>query len=318
MVVATAVVALVLVLPWLSRVANSSLADTVESGLTNASRFAPVLLQLQQWKTVTEYAPLPLIITGLAALVWALVRRKWAVVMIGPWVLLMAALVAARLVKLPGANLLQTFAVMIMLYIPLGLLIGWLAAELLALAGKRSRAAEAVAVALGLLLIGYGALGQLRVVKPEFILVTRPDARAMTWIRQNTPPDAVFLAEGFRIYAGQSAVGSDAGWWSPLLAGRANTMPPQYALLNEKPVEGGYSRRVVDLVATLEANAPASDAGLAALRAMGVTYVYIGQTQGQTGMGVAQLFGPEDFLSDPRFTLVYHEDRVYIFAVAPS
>ena len=48
---------------------------------------------------------------------------------------------------------------------------------------------------------------------------------------------------------------------------------------------------------------------------MGVTHVYIGQTQGLTGFGVAQLFAPEDFMSQPAFKLVYQGDRVYIFAL---
>ena len=70
-------------------------------------------------------------------------------------------------------------------------------------------------------------------------MVTKPDRQAMTWIREHTPAQAKFLVEGFRIYGGRSVVGSDAGWWIPLLADRANTMPPQYALLNETPIISG-------------------------------------------------------------------------------
>jgi hypothetical protein len=147
-------------------------------------------------------------------------------------------------------------------------------------------------------------------------MVTNPDRQAMTWIREHTPAQAKFLVEGFRIYGGRSVVGSDAGWWIPLLADRANTMPPQYALLNETPIIPDYTQQVVGLVETLEHNTPASAVGLQALCKAGVTHIYIGQTQGMTGFGVTQLFAPDDFMSQPAFKLVYQGDRVYIFALS--
>ena len=101
----------------------------------------------------------------------------------------------------------------------------------------------------------WGAKGQLGIVSPEYVMVTRPDRQAMTWIREHTPTQAKFLVEGFRIYGGRSAVGADAGWWIPLLAERANTMPPQYAMLNEAPIIPNYTQQVVDLVEILEHNA---------------------------------------------------------------
>lgn len=314
---AIAVAALVLVLPWLDRVADSTLAERVASGFIRGAPLAAVQIELAQWRTITEYAPTMLLAIGGVALAWAFLRRQWAVFMIGPWVLVMAALVAARLIKLPGANQLQTFAVMIMLYIPLSLLIGWLGGEVLVALSARWRATGPATITAGLVAaILLGSANQLKTVQPDFVLVTRPDARAMSWIKANTPSDAVFLVEGFRVYAGRSAVGSDAGWWIPLMANRGNTMPPQYALMNEKPIDPAYSQSIIDLVATLETQAPRSDAVMAKLCKLKVTHVYIGQTQGETGMGVSQLFSAADFLNDSRFTLAYHQDRVYIFALA--
>ena len=101
-----------------------------------------------------------------------------------------------------------------------------------------------------------------------YSLVTWPDLNAAGWIGANTPADALFLVEGFRIYGGVTAVGSDAGWWLPLLAGRANTMPPQYALV-EQPISPGYTQRVVDLVALLEEHSPASPQGIAGAVCLG-------------------------------------------------
>ena len=92
-------------------------------------------------------------------------------------------------------------------------------------------------------------------------------------------------------------------------------MPPQYALLNEAPKEENYTRRVVDLVAVLEETSPASGEGIRRLCEEGVTHIYVGQGQGEIGLGVSQLFEPRDFLGHPEFRLVYQQDRVYIFAV---
>jgi hypothetical protein len=164
----------------------------------------------------------------------------------------------------------------------------------------------------------WAATGQVRVVEPAYIMVTRPDTRAMAWIRENVPPEALFLVEGFRIYGGRSAVGADAGWWLPLLTGRRNTMPPQYALVNEVPLETDYGVRVVGLVAHLESGSPASPESIELLCDWGVTHVYVGQGQGTVGAGAVQLFSPQDFRASSAFRTVYHRDRVHIFALDPQ
>jgi hypothetical protein len=155
----------------------------------------------------------------------------------------------------------------------------------------------------------------MAIVEPFSILVTRPDVEAMNWIRDNTAPGARFLVQGFRVHDGKSAVGSDAGWWIPLLAGRENTIPPEYALLTEAPLEAGYGRRVVGLVEGLEENSVASPEGLELLCDWGVTHVFIGQQQGLVGFGAKQLFSPQDLRTSAAFRPVYQHDRVSIFAL---
>ena len=93
-------------------------------------------------------------------------------------------------------------------------------------------------------------------------------------------------------------------------------MPPQYALLNEAPKEEDYTLRVVGLVAAFEETSPASGEGIRRLCEEGITHIYVGQGQGKVGLGVSQLFEPQDFLGHPEFRLIYEQDRVYIFAVA--
>jgi len=310
--------ALLLVLPWTSYIAGGRLASALEAGISapSASEWERILADYRVWRNLFYYVPRPLLGVTLLALIWALVRRQLAIATCALWVAGLAGLVAGRLIRLPGANMMQNFAVLIALYIPVGLMVGWLFGEIVGWIGRWG------AVAILLILAMWSIRWQATIVNTRFVLVTRPDMRAMTWIRENTPTDALFLVEGFRIYNGRSAVGDDAGWWIPLLTRRKNTMPPQYALLNEAPAVPGYSQRVVDLVAYLEEHSPASPEGLAQLCEWGITHVYIGQGQGKIGKVIfaeaAQLFSPEVLANSPAFQLLYHQDRVWIFALNPE
>ena len=305
-----------LFLPWAIHVAGSPLAASMEGGIAQGGTLQAVLAELATWKDAPLYVPPMLIAVSAIALAWAAWRKAWSVVALGAWAVLLALYNAGRLIHLPGANMMQSFAVMISVFIPVGWLCGWLVSQVAAWVERRTAMAGRVVLVVSTVALGvWGAWQARSIPNPAlFGMVTRPDLRAMAWIRENTPADARFLVEGFRIYNGRSAVGSDAGWWLPLLAGRANTMPPQYALLNERPNDPDYAREVVELVARLEVISPASPEGMRLLCDEGITHVYIGQGQGLIGSGVQQLFAPEDLASQSAFDRVYHEDRVHVYA----
>ena len=209
----------------------------------------------------------------------------------------------------------RSFATLIFLYIPVSLLLGWLVGLISARVGRVGKS-----FALPLLLMGlalWGSWGQVRIVDPTRVLVTRPDMQAMEWIQQNTPEDSLFLVEGY-FYEGYSAIGSDAGWWIPLLAGRSNNMPPQYALLSERPTEPGYSKAVVDLVLQLEDTGPGTAEGIKTLCNWGFTHAYIGQGQGEVGYPWTALFSAPDLDDSPAFSQVYKRDLVSIYAFNPD
>jgi hypothetical protein len=240
-------------------------------------------------------------------------------VSIGLWALVLSLLKASRLVRLPGANMFDNFAVVIALYIPVSLLLGWLIGRIAVLVGQWMGSTGQWATGIVIVAVAvWAAGGQTKIVQPSYAMVTRPDTRAMAWIKGNTPRSAVFLVEGFRVFRGNSAVGADAGWWISLLAGRENTMPPQYALIQETPADPDYTRRVVDLVARLETTSPASPEGIAALCEWGITHVYIGQGQGKVGAGARQLFSPDALIASPDFDALYRQDRVHVFALHPQ
>jgi hypothetical protein len=313
---ASGVVALLLVLPWALHVSSGRLADRVEAGLTTVSPLAQVLADYRTWDHLLEIVPWPVLALAIAGFIGSLALRRWQVAMVAIWVLGLASIVAGRLIKLPGASLMQSFAVIIALYIPAALLAGWLVGWVAEQVERRTSLPPQILIGAVLLAsLGRALWSPMEGPSATFVYVTRPDIKAMSWIREHTAPDARFLVEGFRINAGTSAVGADAGWWIPLLAGRQNTMPPQYALLNEAPLPADYTRRIVDLVMRLEREPLSESANTRLLCEWGITHVYVGQGQGRVGLAAAQLFTPQQLAQSPLFNLVYHQDRVSIFAL---
>jgi hypothetical protein len=312
--------ALAFLLPWLVRVAESSLSGRVAAGMTSGTEISGLQIELMQYRELDLYFPIALLVLASLAIVWSLFRKRWDVTAISLWVVFLQAYHLGSLFQFPGAILLQVFAILIWLYMPAGLLCGWMIGEIADwFQFRRVRIGLGILIIVFLGLALYGANHLRLITRPiAFSLVTRPDLRAMAWIRQNTPPEARFLVEGWRIDAGSSAVGTDAGWWIPLFAGRQNTMPPQYALLNEVPIISDYSQRVVDLIAHLEEAPLASSENVELLCAEGITHVYIGQRAGKVGGGIQPLFSADEMINQPGFSLVYRQDRVFIFALDPS
>jgi hypothetical protein len=311
------IVAGLILMPWGVRIVRGRLATSLVQGISYGRNLDHVLIEYRQWLTLDDYVSRPLLVLAGVALLWALLRQVRPVIAIGLWGIGMFALVATRLIGLPGAAHLNAFASMIFMYGPVSLLIGWEGAQAAFHVSrhwnKRGHLMFAVAV---VLLASWGAYKTLAISDPGYDLVKPADWDAMAWIRANTPEDARFLVNGFSIYEGRSVVGSDAGWWIPLLAGRKNTMPPQYALLNETETEPGYGQRMVDLVNGLRRTPLSTPEGLRLVCDEGITHVYVGQAEGRVGVPPPEpLFTAQEMLSSPAFEEVYHRDRARVFAL---
>jgi hypothetical protein len=121
----------------------------------------------------------------------------------------------------------------------------------------------------------------LKDVQPEnYALVTRPDVRAAKWITENISADARFLVNSFLAYGNTTVVGSDGGWWLPLLAYCSTTLPPiNYA--SEDGPKSGYREWINALTETVNAQGIDAPETLTLLEERSITHVYIGQRQGQ-------------------------------------
>jgi hypothetical protein len=147
------------------------------------------------------------------------------------------------------------------------------------------------------------------------------DMDAMQWISENTPADARFVVNSFPAYAGTLAAGTDAGWWIPLLARRATTLPPlNYG--GEKAERADYHRGVNALAKKLRGRdltdlTPVSidlsrPVALKTLDSNKIGYVYIG-AHPYPGHEAADWIDTDKLRASPFFRLVYERDGVQIF-----
>jgi len=305
--------AAMLFLPWFVHVFAGKIMRNFERQLTTApGQLSSFIRQYNAIGDLSFYlAPggWLLLVVGMAVGLW---RRQRGVLLMSLWWFLLLAATNPAWLHLPGSGAISNHALFMAAYIPAGVLIGNLVSHLTVRLGHRWGAG--ILVTLLVVTVGLGGTrARMGDVLPHrHAMVTRPDLRAMAWIRENTPEDARFLINSFFAYGGSVVVGSDGGWWLPLLAGRANTVPP----LNYGTEQGpgpGYREWVNDLTRQLQGASADDPVTLALLRERGITHVYVGQQQGRVNYSGPDVLDPEAFLRSAHYRPVYHQDRVWVF-----
>jgi hypothetical protein len=271
------------------------------------------------------------LLLGLGLGLW---QRQRSVLLMAVWWLLLLVATNPAWLSLPGTGAISNFALFILFYLPASIFSGVLVARLVSIQtedGAHPDGAEQVpagslpgrgwlsplAAALLVILGLWGVRDRLGDLDPAFhTLVTRPDVRAASWIEDNTAAGARFLVNSFSVYANSSIVGSDGGWWLPLLAGRQTTVPPLNYSSEQGPTPD-YRWQVNELAQQVQERGPTDEQVMALLRQAGVTHVYIGQRQGRVNYDGPVALDPEALLAHPDYDLQYHQDRVWIFALSP-
>jgi hypothetical protein len=317
-----AAISLLLFLPWGVQLFGSKLALGMENSLTigvssstkhpNIDLLYSVINYLKiLFSNIYQYSPAYLLIGSGLSWVIAVNKRRWAVVIMPLWVIILLAYSIGRKFNLPGSHYIKDFTIYIALYIPISVIMGNLVVTITELKHRNKFWLPSLCILIITVAILEGGKQRLIVDQFSYNMVTRPDIRASEWIKNNTFENALFLAQGFE-YRGTVA-GSDAGWWLPLLAGRSNSVPPQYAQFNETSHPKDFTKQVVDLVDVLETHSIVEEKSIQALCKMGITHTYHGQRQGKVGQSI-QLFSTMDLDRIPTFfTKIYHRDRVQIY-----
>jgi hypothetical protein len=311
--------AFLLFVPWLVRVLPGQIVQILVHQVTTAAQ--KVSTFDVQYNAIGDLglfmAPWAwlLLVVSLGIGLW---RRQRGVLLVAVWWFALLVLTNPRWVFLPGTGAITNFALFIALYIPAGILIGNALGALVSAAARVSWS-KPVWLVLGVLcVVLVGVVGARRRIADlhvaEHSLVTRQDLTAMAWIRQNTPADARFLVNSFPAYGGTLVVGSDAGWWMPLLAGRANSVPPlNYG--TEQGIEPDYVRLVNELTSELERRDLDAPDTVQMLCERGFTHVYIGQRQGRVNYGGPHVLSLERMLDSSAYRLVYQQDNVAVLEI---
>ncbi len=316
--------AFVLFLPWFINLFGGKLVALLAAYLKVPAASVPAVIQrYNAAEPLGAYLPWPIwILIGLS-LLWGLWRRSGAIWMVAAWWALIVLFANPAWLGLPGAGILTNFAVGIAAYIPASILIGAAFGALLGPPGENrtipNRPARSLLVSrwialLGASLLGIASIGsRLAEVNPaRHALVTRPDQRAFEWLEQHTPTTARFLVETRFAFGETSVVGTDAGWWIPILAGRGSMLPPLTYTSEQGPFSG-YVAWINELPRQIQDQGLASAEVASMLAARRISHVYIGQRRGQ----VNNLRGPtldvQALLESSDYELIYAQDRVRIF-----
>lgn len=296
----------ILVSPWLVRVWHGLLPRMLAGLVVGGPEMAYFRTGYNLVGDLFAYIPpYLLVLAGLGA-AWGLARRQWGAIVVTAWVFLLVLLANPYLVGLPGTGVVNNFAVLIALYLPLSVLAGQALGVLADRVASRVRGGQVLAIAV-LVAALVGASQRFGDLDYRYRLVTAEDLQAMSWIRENTPPDAKFLVNGFFAFGGGTVVGSDAGWWIPYLTGRRNTVPPAvYGM--EQPREPDYPAQVAAFYRQLMAHPLDSPQALQLLASEGVTHVYIGAVGGE-------LLDPQVLEKSSGYRTVYQKGGVWIFEV---
>jgi hypothetical protein len=275
---------------------------------------------------------------------WGLWRRDRGILLVSLWWWLIWIAGEPGWYGLPGSGAISAFAVLIAAYIPAGLYYsaatGWLAERLRGtpsvpepatpeakdeiderpaeiFAGWRRLVNPLLALAV-IAAACWGAWQRLGDVDiPDHALVLPPDLRAFEWVEANLPPESRFLLNGHLAFYDTTAVGTDGGWWLPLLAGRQTTIPPMNYAFEEEPWTG-YQDWINSLYEEIQAKGIDHPDVLDELSERRISHVYIGQQQGSVSQFGQFNFDLQALQASPRYRLVYRQDRVWIFQVLPE
>ncbi len=318
----------VLFSPWLIHVYAGKTLDILGNQLsTPASQVGTLAMQTNSIGNLLTYLPawLWLVLPLLAA--YGIWQKNKCVIVISVWWLLNFLAANPQWLNLPGAGAITNFAVLIAAYIPAGILAGAMIGSLfpaditvekqpplqrpMLIRGAISTISLVVVLVAAIL----GARARVQDIQPaRFALITRADLRAAHWIQSHLPLNSLFMVNAFPAYGDYTVAGSDAGWWLPLLAERATTLPPANYGFEEGP-RPDYRQWVNALVQDAHALGMDSPDLINRLQERGVTHIYLGQRQGSVNAPIDYALDAQILLNSPYYRLVYHQDRVWVFEV---
>jgi hypothetical protein len=325
-------ISVLIILPWIFQLSGGDLPEILIAQVSPGNnRPVDFAQQYSEIAHLISYLPIIFWLVTPLLIFWGLWRRDKNVLFISLWWFFIFLAANPQWLRLPGAGVITNFAVFIAAYFPISLIIGASVGLIIAKIDIRRlsdttrlrsiptstiKSSSIVVMLITVITLSFwGARHRIKDVQPaEFALLSRPDIMASIWIENNLDDDVRFLVNSFFAYEGSAVVGSDGGWWLPLTASRATTLPPlTYA--SEDSSQPNFREWTNELVAEVEEKGIENPGVLKVLADRGVTHVYIGQRQGRVNTS-KPLLSIEQLLASPHYQLIYNKDRVWIFEIS--
>lgn len=301
--VVMALAAIILVIPWFI----PTLTKTVLSQVSSSTSSVVPFFQDFSWPYLTSALGKQAMVLAGLGLVWSVFKQRSLAVINILWVIILFFLANLGALKLPGTSLITNASVEIILFIPISVLGGYFLNQLLgywkSLIPVRL---YSVSYMLVIILVGsvsfLGAKQLIPIINPITILSRNADLPAIEWVSENIPAGETIVinpfAWGYGIYAG-----NDGGFWISPLSGR-QTLPPAvlYGLGAGAKQISEQSQQIASLSVTPELFRDY-------LLASQYHYVFTGSRGG--------VIPPEKLATSGLFSVLYHQDGVWILAVKP-
>lgn len=300
-----------IVLPWEVIVYSGKLSEIATSMVKRGVNMSVGLNDLSAWGAIYNDYSYWLWAIALFALVLGVAKRPQ---IIGPfvlWLLLIFLVTNPFLLFLPGSILITNFTLEIAAYIPISIFVGWLLSEINNWLTKKPYGQTSMATVTIIMIIGF-TIPQFSVVDSFFQMVYPADIRSFRWINENIQFNTKFLVNGFLANSNSVVVGSDAGWWLPYYTKRLSTIPPILYIAEQLPagMDSNSIRQTTEEVVDSKGN---HNRLRTILCQNGITHVYLGEKQGQVGVGAVSLIPLEWLQQNSDFRLLHQVDQSQVW-----
>ena len=302
-----------LFLPWFIHTFEGRImTDFIDRLTTPANSVSDWTRQYNLIGDLSSYLPTVIWCLFVITVGWIILKKKRGGIIILLWWFLILLITNPQWLQLPGEGAISNFAYFIAIYIPVAIVLGIVFNRLVInLASMWQKLISLLIISL----VIWGIIIRLNDIDYEnHTLVTRPDLHATQWIQENTDESAKFLIHSFSAYDDTVIVGSDGGWWIPILANRSITVPP----INYDSEKGpflDYRLWVNELISELLSKGIEHPSVLAMLSERNITHIYIGQLNGRVNYNGPNPLPIDNLLNSDRFRLIYQTDQVRIFEI---
>ncbi|MFC2025964.1 hypothetical protein ACFLUC_02090 [Chloroflexota bacterium] len=252
-------------------------------------------------------------VTGLAmlGLIWSFIWAKRFAATLLLWICILFILANLGALGLPGASFVNNTSVLIILFLPISALCGYLLSWVIVrwdqvVSNQWTPIYRISIIFAGILLTILATRAILPILNPNTMLFRESDKNAINWIKENISPDEIILINpfswGYGLYAG-----IDGGFWITPSASQKTIPPPVlYAI-------GGVSDQSRDLPdisrQVLEKSQNPTEL-YAYLKSKEIEIIYLGARGGA--------LSPKLLLESELFQELYSEDGTWVISLIPA